>query len=255
MISPRVGYGASVIAWLAVAAPALAQNVTVSCPGTMTPAGARFVAEVTVDIGQRPLGAYNFALTYNPAVVRVESITGGTTAEFSTDPITNPTNFPSGRTRFAAFNTASLTSPTGAVSVARVTFESGGLVGDSSPIGVEIITLADTDGSRITAEARGCVVTLGSQTPGGATETPTPQATATPTSGPTETPAPTCPGDCGGDGSVTVEEILMLVNVALGNADVSVCTASDLDANEAITIEEILTAVNMALTGCSAGGN
>jgi hypothetical protein len=49
---------------------------------------------------------------------------------------------------------------------------------------------------------------------------------------------------------VTVDEILTLVNIALGNAAVSDCGASDASGDQQITVDEILTAVNNALNGC-----
>jgi len=59
-----------------------------------------------------------------------------------------------------------------------------------------------------------------------------------------------CPGDCGADGDVTVDEILTLVNIALGLAAVTQCPAGDTDGNQQITIDEILAAVGAALNGC-----
>ena len=59
-----------------------------------------------------------------------------------------------------------------------------------------------------------------------------------------------CGGDCGDDGEVTVNELLLMVNVALGQAQVSECGAGDRDQNGAITIDEILVAVSHALNGC-----
>lgn len=83
-----------------------------------------------------------------------------------------------------------------------------------------------------------------------ATATPTPTATHTPTSVPsTPTMAP-CTGDCDGSHSVTVDEILTLVNIALGNAAVDACRAGDRDANHAIEVDEILQAVINAQEGC-----
>jgi hypothetical protein len=67
---------------------------------------------------------------------------------------------------------------------------------------------------------------------------------------PTLTANPICTGDCNGDGAVTVDEILTMVNIALGNADVGDCLAADVNGNGQITIDEILTAVNNALNGC-----
>jgi hypothetical protein len=62
---------------------------------------------------------------------------------------------------------------------------------------------------------------------------------------------PTCAGDCGDDGQVTVDEILIMVNIALGNLDVSQCQGGDANHDGQITIDEILTAVNNALNGCT----
>ena len=79
-----------------------------------------------------------------------------------------------------------------------------------------------------------------------ATSTPTGVLTATPTT----TPAPLCAGDCNGHGQVTVDELLTMVNIALGNANVSTCVPGDANKERQITIDEILAAVNNALNGC-----
>ena len=59
-----------------------------------------------------------------------------------------------------------------------------------------------------------------------------------------------CEGDCGDDDQVTVDEILTMVNIALGNLNVSACEAGDANNDNRITVDEILTAVNNALNGC-----
>jgi hypothetical protein len=59
-----------------------------------------------------------------------------------------------------------------------------------------------------------------------------------------------CPGDCNDDHSVTVDELLTMVNIALGNTNVSTCPAGDANHDNEITVDEILTAVNNALTAC-----
>jgi len=66
------------------------------------------------------------------------------------------------------------------------------------------------------------------------------------------TPLPSpCVGDCGRDAEVTVDEILTMVNVALGNTAVCSCEPGDANGDGQITVDEILTAVNNALNGCS----
>ncbi len=71
---------------------------------------------------------------------------------------------------------------------------------------------------------------------------------------PTTIRAQTCGGDCSGDQSVTVDEILSLVNIALGSAPASQCPAGDISADGSITVDEILAAVTNALDGCQGGG-
>lgn len=70
---------------------------------------------------------------------------------------------------------------------------------------------------------------------------------------PTQSTAQTCLGDCNGDRRVTVSELVMLVNMALGAADMSECEVADTDHNERISVNELVAAVNTALAGCSTG--
>ena len=61
-----------------------------------------------------------------------------------------------------------------------------------------------------------------------------------------------CVGDCNADASVTVDEIITGVNIALGTSAISACEAFDSSGDDSVTVDEILTAVNFALTGCPA---
>jgi len=65
------------------------------------------------------------------------------------------------------------------------------------------------------------------------------------------TPA-ACAGDCDGNGSVDVTEIIKMVNIALGTAPVTDCEAGDTGGDGTIDVTEIITAVNHALTTCEA---
>ena len=78
------------------------------------------------------------------------------------------------------------------------------------------------------------------------TPTPTPSLASTPT--PTATAS--CVGDCDGDGQVTVDEILTLIDVALGSAAITQCEPGDSNNDGRITIDEILMAVDNGLNGC-----
>ena len=61
---------------------------------------------------------------------------------------------------------------------------------------------------------------------------------------------PRCVGDCDGSGDVSISEIITMVNIALGSADISTCRAGDPDNSGTIEISEIIQAVNNALNGC-----
>ena len=61
---------------------------------------------------------------------------------------------------------------------------------------------------------------------------------------------PACVGDCNGDGTVTVDELLAAVNIALGTSPVEQCVAFDANGDGAVTVNEILAGVNNALNGC-----
>ena len=82
-----------------------------------------------------------------------------------------------------------------------------------------------------------------------ASVTPT-QPAATGTATATATGGIACAGDCDGDGEVAINELITLVNIALGIQPVSVCSAGDINRNDEIAINEIITAVNNALNGC-----
>ncbi|GIW45157.1 MAG: hypothetical protein KatS3mg077_2439 [Candidatus Binatia bacterium] len=63
-----------------------------------------------------------------------------------------------------------------------------------------------------------------------------------------------CVGDCNSDGEVTVDEIVTMVNVALGNREVSACAVGDRNGDGDITVDEIIAAVNNLLGSCPSTG-
>ncbi|MCK6555503.1 dockerin type I repeat-containing protein [Candidatus Binatia bacterium] len=65
--------------------------------------------------------------------------------------------------------------------------------------------------------------------------------------------AVSCTGDCLGDGEVTVDDIIKMVNIANGTASLSECTAGDGNGDGEVTIDDIIVAVNNALNGCPVG--
>ena len=62
--------------------------------------------------------------------------------------------------------------------------------------------------------------------------------------------AAACPGDCDGSADVTVDEIVTLINIALGNRTVDECAAGDGDADGRVTVDEIIRSVVASLDGC-----
>jgi len=86
------------------------------------------------------------------------------------------------------------------------------------------------------------------------TATATSTGAATSTAGATSTATVTagvfCAGDCDGSGEVTINELITLVNIALGNSPVSACPAGDVNGDGMIAINEIVAAVGNALNGC-----
>lgn len=62
--------------------------------------------------------------------------------------------------------------------------------------------------------------------------------------------AQTCIGDCNQNGDVTIGELITIVNIALGSADLAACVAGDVNQDGAITVNEIIQAVRAALDGC-----
>jgi hypothetical protein len=63
-------------------------------------------------------------------------------------------------------------------------------------------------------------------------------------------PGAACPGDCGGDGAVSVDELIVGVRIALGEAPPSECSAFDRDGNGSVGVDELVTAVHMTIRGC-----
>jgi hypothetical protein len=63
----------------------------------------------------------------------------------------------------------------------------------------------------------------------------------------------TCSGDCNGDGSVTVNELITGVDIALGNAAMDACPSLDRGSDGEVTIDDLLSVVERVLQGCPTG--
>jgi hypothetical protein len=74
-----------------------------------------------------------------------------------------------------------------------------------------------------------------------------PSATATPTQLVSD-----CAGDCDGDGTVAINELISGVAIALGAQPLAACAVFDLNADGAVAINELIAGVNNALNACAA---
>ena len=60
-----------------------------------------------------------------------------------------------------------------------------------------------------------------------------------------------CPGDCDGNGRVTIDELISAVRIALGEEPLSSCAAADKGGNLLVEVNELIGAVNSASAGCT----
>jgi hypothetical protein len=123
----------------------------------------------------------------------------------------------------------------------------------ATPTATPTVTSAATATATATATstANGTPTSTASIPPG-ATATATATQIGTPAATSTATPTfgGSCPGDCDGSGEVSINELIILVNIALGSQPTSACSAGDLNHDGMIAINEIVTAVGSALNGC-----
>ena len=86
---------------------------------------------------------------------------------------------------------------------------------------------------------------------GTATVTPSTILTFTPLPTPTRTPVTVaCAGDCDGNGTVAISELITGVTIALGSQPLDRCPAFDSSGNSGVEINELIAAVSNALDGC-----
>ena len=119
-----------------------AADVIVGTPPTTPQSGQSLQIELFVDLPGDILGGYQFSFEYDPAVVQVVSIGGGTTTEFQSPPITNPATFASGSTPLAAVQ-GNPASPSGFLSVATVTLQAVGLPADATDLDLMVPALTN----------------------------------------------------------------------------------------------------------------
>ena len=79
------------------------------------------------------------------------------------------------------------------------------------------------------------------------TRTPTPTSTPTPTA--TPTPGP-CVGDCDHDGTISVTELVMGIDITLGTIELGACPEFNVRDDQRVTVDELAQAVGAAIYGC-----
>jgi hypothetical protein len=148
---------------------------------------------------------------------------------------------------------------------------SGVIAGTPTAIGAGCFSVVVTDSNGDRHRKRldiAVVLTASTPTPTATPPSPTatPSRTATPplppTSSATATRSPTpptgtitppgtaCPGDCDGNGAVTINELILAVNIALGNAAPETCPAANTNGDQSVSVNELIAAVNASLNGC-----
>ena len=64
--------------------------------------------------------------------------------------------------------------------------------------------------------------------------------------------AQVCPGDCNGSGTVSIDELILAVDIALDIEGNERCPAADRDGSGTVSVDELIAAVDVALDGCPA---
>src|SRR6185369_13297640 len=64
--------------------------------------------------------------------------------------------------------------------------------------------------------------------------------------------AQVCPGDCDGSGTVSIDELILAVDIALDIEGTERCPAADRDGSGTVSVDELIAAVDVALDGCPA---
>ena len=178
--------------------------------------------------------------------VASQTVTGAPTRTATATPThSTATATPPATATSASPTTAASTSPATATSTlpATATLTSPGTATSTPPSSV-----TSTRPSTVTPTPTRAETSI--PTPS-ATPTPTPTPTLPTGATPTATGLPLCVGDCDGGSAVTIDELITLVNIALGSAQPSAC-AHGVPDGAAVDIALIIQAVNNALNGCGA---
>lgn len=235
--------------------------------GNAAPPGGR--ADLVVDIDDRTdtVTELRFDLLLVDAVVEVDGIAGRCTLaprlashRLGISVIDQPPP-PAGR-RLARFTVADLAPPLermgdGLVVGCSLPVKDDAPLGPSSLVFDRVFAVSEQGLIRDTVGMNGEILV----DPDAPSATPTPSATetsdASPTPTRTRTPSPTrtavvesCAGDCDGDGTVGVNEVILGVGVALGGHALDECPELDRADDGTADIDDLVAAVDSAMNGC-----
>jgi len=244
--------------------PDIAAAVNISAGSVNAAAGQSATVPIAMNLGSANVEFFGVTFTVVPQE-GASAITGKLTYQAATPPGAPQLTSNSVPGTFAMGYVTGISPPlTGTLVVGTLTVPIPAGATGSYEVQLSRISAGDSSGNRITLLGQNGMITVRpkptptntqmptltpTKTP---TSTPTNTPTHTPTQTPTRTPTPTppCVGACDGDGAVTVSNLLAMVNIALGNANVSTCRAGDANHDSKVTVDEILSAVNNALHGC-----
>ena len=139
------------------------QAATISVGSTNISSGTAFTLPVTVDVGTNAFGCYLFGLNYDPSVLQVTAVTAAET--FPNNVFLYNTNF-HGYLVALGENLLSLTSPTGSMVVAYLSFLAIGAPGTTTtlelaPGPVSPLEVCNTDGVDLPVSAVNGIVNVG----------------------------------------------------------------------------------------------
>jgi len=151
-----------VVAATAHAASPTAPVSIQALPGNPSPSDT-ITAEVFIDVGSVPLGAYSLTFGCDPTVLEIVGpVQGGNAVEFAGQPLQNPVG--PCAVNISGFNLLHITTPTNTVSVARITLRvlPGAVAGTGSILAVNAAPVGGT-GSELfsVTNNNGCIAVAG----------------------------------------------------------------------------------------------
>lgn len=203
--------------------------------------------------------------TATPTVSNTRTATLTPTATVTLAPTRTVTRTPTGTVTHTAITTATASATlvaTASITPTRISSPTATLAPTRTvtlaPTGAVTQTAITTATASVTPVTTASVTPTRTNSPtatlapaGTATVTPSTSLTVTPLPTPTRTPVMVaCVGDCDGNGTVSIGELITGVTIALGSQPLDRCAAFDSSGNGGVEINELIAAVTNALVGC-----